>query len=141
MSNNLVLILGGLSMIGLIALLQAVRVAVKKACDFFSDRREASRLKANKKEAEKLSNKCREIVYGTSKKEVLRRGQLEINNMALILAEVKEIDQQTYDELVVKLASNIRKEEVKQGLATATELTDVPSFFGDDGEDDLVDFN
>lgn len=141
MNNSGYIIMGGLSVIGLIASSVVFYRIGQKVSNFLSDYLEDKQNKTAEKALIRLYKKCAAIVYARSKKELVRRGQLEVNNMALILEEVKQIDKQTYDELVVRLAKSIRKEEVKQGLAKATELTELPSFFGDDSEDDLIDFN
>ena len=92
------------------------------------------------KQLNKLMEKAYSIVYATSFRETYRRGKLEVNNLALLLDGVKELDKTVYDDLVLRLSKAIRKEEVKQGLAKATELVDLPSHFGDDSEndDDLI---
>lgn len=96
--------------------------------------------KKEEKQLNKLMKKARSIIYATSLRETFRRGKLEVNNLALLLDEVKELDPTVYDDLVVRLSKAIRKEEVRQGLAKATELVDLPSHFGDDTEndDDLI---
>lgn len=96
--------------------------------------------KKEEKQLKKLMKKAHSIVYATSFKETYRRGKLEVNNLALLLDEVKELDPTVYDDLVLRLSKAIRKEEVKQGLVKATELVDLPSHFGDDSEndDDLI---
>lgn len=88
------------------------------------------------KQLNKLMKKAHSIVFATSLRETFRRGKLEVNNLALLLDEVKELDPTLYDDLVLRLSKAIRKEEVKQGLAKATELFDLPSHFGDDSDDD-----
>lgn len=88
------------------------------------------------KQLNKLMKKAYSIVFATSFRETYRRGKLNVNNLALLLGEVKEIDKTVYNDLVLRLSKAIRKEEVKQGLAKATELVDLPSHFGDDSDDD-----
>ena len=70
--------------------------------------------------------------------ETYRRGKLSINNLALLLEAVKEVDPLLYDDVVRKLSDMIRKEELRKGLAKPSELIETPSFFGDDSDDDLI---
>lgn len=137
MSNYLAMIIGGLSLGGLILLGKGCLQIYYKLSDFMerlSDERERKKL-------QKLLEKAAFIVYGKSLKETYRRGKLSINNLALILEEVKQIDPMIYEELIVKLSVSIRKEEVRQGLAKASELVELPNFFGDDADDDLIDYD
>lgn len=111
-------------------------MVLKKLSYLICDLMERLENKKEEKQLKKIMKKACSIVYATSFKETYRRGKLEVNNLALLLGEVKELDPTLYDELVLRLSKAIRKEEVKQGLAKATELVDLPSHFGDDTEND-----
>lgn len=115
-------------------------VVIRKLFYLVCDLMERLENRKEEKQLNKLMKKAHSIVYATSFRETYRRGKLEVNNLALLLDEVKEIDKTVYDDLVLRLSKAIRKEEVKQGLAKATELVDLPSHFGDDSEndDDLI---
>ena len=124
----------------LTVLLIVAGMVIRKLFYLVSDLMESLENKKEEKQLKKLMKKAHSIVYATSFKETYRRGKLEVNNLALLLDEVKELDKTIYDDLVLRLSKAIRKEEVKQGLAKATELVDLPSHFGDDSEndDDLI---
>lgn len=111
-------------------------MVIRKLFYIVCDLMERWEKRKEEKQLNKLMEKAYSIVYATSFRETYRRGKLEVNNLALLLDEVKEIDKTVYDDLVLRLSKAIRKEEVKQGLAKATELVDLPSHFGDDSEDE-----
>ena len=111
-------------------------LVIRKLFYLVCDLMERLENRKEEKQLKKLMKKAHSIVYATSLRETYRRGKLEVNNLALLLDEVKEIDKTVYDDLVLRLSKAIRKEEVKQGLAKATELVDLPSHFGDDSDDD-----
>lgn len=115
-------------------------VVIRKLFYLVCDLMERLENRKEEKQLKKLMKKAHFIVYATSLRETFRRGKLKVNNLALLLDEVKELDPTLYDDLVLRLSKAIRKEEVKQGLAKATELVDLPSHFGDDSEndDDLI---
>lgn len=115
-------------------------MVIRKLFYLVCDLMESLENRKEEKQLNKLMKKAHSIVFATSLRETFRRGKLEVNNLALLLDEVKEIDKTIYDDLVLRLSKAIRKEEVKQGLAKATELVDLPSHFGDDSEndDDLI---
>ena len=117
-------------------LLIIASMVLKKLFYLICDLMESLENKREEKQLKKLTKKAHSIVYATSFKETYRRGKLEVNNLALLLDEVKEIDKTVHDDLVLRLSKAIRKEEVKQGLVKATELVDLPSHFGDDTDDD-----
>lgn len=121
-------------------LLIVAGMVIRKLFYLVSDLMESLENKKEEKQLKKLMKKAHSIVYATSFKETYRRGKLEVNNLALLLDEVKELDLTVYGDLVLRLSKAIRKEEVKQGLVKATELIDLPSHFGDDSEndDDLI---
>lgn len=121
-------------------LLIVAGMVIRKLFYLIGDLMESLENRKEEKQLNKLMKKAYSIVYATSFRETYRRGKLEVNNLALLLDEVKEIDKTVYDDLVLRLSKAIRKEEVKQGLAKATELVDLPSHFGDDSEndDDLI---
>lgn len=121
-------------------LLIVAGMVIRKLFYLVSDLMESLENKKEEKQLKKLMKKAHSIVYATSFKETYRRGKLEVNNLALLLDEVKELDLTVYGDLVLRLSKAIRKEEVKQGLVKATELVDLPSHFGDDSEndDDLI---
>lgn len=121
-------------------LLIVAGMVIRKLFYLVSDLMENLENKKEEKQLKKLMKKAHSIVYATSFKETYRRGKLEVNNLALLLDEVKELDPTVYDDLALRLSKAIRKEEVKQGLVKATELVDLPSHFGDDSEndDDLI---
>lgn len=121
-------------------LLIVAGMVIRKLFYLVSDLMESLENKKEEKQLKKLMKKAHSIVYATSFKETYRRGKLEVNNLALLLDEVKELDPTVYDDLALRLSKAIRKEEVKQGLVKATELVDLPSHFGDDSEndDDLI---
>lgn len=132
MTNILYISFGVLLTILLIVAGMVIRKLLYLVCDLM-ERRENRK---EEKQLKKLMKKAHSIVYATSLRETYRRGKLEVNNLALLLDEVKEIDKTVYDDLVLRLSKAIRKAEVKQGLAKATELVDLPSHFGDDSDDD-----
>lgn len=132
MTNILYVSFGVLSTILLILAGMVIRKLFYLVCDLM----ERLENRKEEKQLNKLMKKAYSIVYATSFKETYRRGKLEVNNLAILLGEVKEIDKTVYDDLVLRLSKAIRKEEVKQGLAKATELVDLPSHFGDDTEND-----
>lgn len=117
-------------------LLIVAGIVIRKLFYLVSDLMESLENKKEEKQLKKLMKKAHSIVYATSFKETYRRGKLEVNNLALLLDEVKELDPTVYGDLVLRLSKAIRKEEVKQGLVKATELVDLPSHFGDDSEND-----
>lgn len=121
-------------------LLIVAGMVIRKLFYLVSDLMESLENKKEEKQLKKLMKKAHSIVYATSFKETYRRGKLEVNNLALLLDEVKELDLTVYGDLVLRLSKAIRKEEVKQGLVKASELVDLPSHFGDDSEndDDLI---
>lgn len=121
-------------------LLIVAGMVIRKLFYLVSDLMGSLENKKEEKQLKKLMKKAHSIVFATSFKETYRRGKLEVNNLALLLDEVKELDPTVYDDLVLRLSKAIRKEEVKQGLVNATELVDLPSHFGDDSEndDDLI---
>lgn len=132
MTNILYVSFGVLLTILLVVAGMVIRKLFYLVCDLverLENRRE-------EKQLNKLMKKAYSIVYATSFKETYRRGKLEVNNLALLLDEVKELDKTVYDDLVLRLSKAIRKAEVKQGLAKATELVDLPSHFGDDSDDE-----
>lgn len=132
MTNILYICFGVLLTILLIITGMVIRKLFYLVCDLM----ERLENRKEEKQLNKLMKKAHSIVYATSFRETYRRGKLEVNNLALLLDEVKEIDKTIYDDLVLRLSKAIRKEEVKQGLAKATELVDLPSHFGDDTDDD-----
>ena len=132
MTNVLYISFGVLLTILLIIACTIIRKLFYLICDLMENLEN----KREEKQLNKLMKKAYSIVYATSFRETYRRGKLEVNNLALLLDEVKELDPTLYDDLVLRLSKAIRKEEVKQGLAKATELVDLPSHFGDDTEDD-----
>lgn len=132
MTNILYISFGVLLTILLIVAGMVIRKLFYLVCDLM----ERLENRKEEKQLNKLMKKAYSIVYATSFKETYRRGKLEVNNLALLLDEVKEIDKTVYDDLVLRLSKAIRKAEVKQGLAKATELVDLPSHFGDDTEND-----
>lgn len=136
MTNILYISFGVLLTILLIVAGMVIRKLFYLVCDLM----ERMENRKEEKQLNKLMKKAYSIVYATSFRETYRRGELEVNNLALLLDEVKEIDKTVYDDLVLRLSKAIRKEEVRQGLAKATELVDLPSHFGDDTEndDDLI---
>ncbi|WAX12445.1 hypothetical protein EC55P1_00053 [Enterococcus phage EC55P1] len=136
MTNILYISFGVLLTILLIIAALVIRKLFYLVCDLM----ERLENRKEEKQLNKLMKKAYSIVYATSLRETFRRGKLEVNNLALLLDEVKELDPTLYDDLVLRLSKAIRKEEVKQGLAKATELVDLPSYFGDDTEndDDLI---
>lgn len=136
MTNILYISFGVLLTILIIIAGMVIRKLFYLVCDLM----ERLENRKEEKQLNKLMKKAHSIVYATSFRETYRRGKLEVNNLALLLDEVKEIDKTVYDDLVLRLSKAIRKEEVKQGLAKATELVDLPSHFGDDSEndDDLI---
>lgn len=113
-----------------------VGMVLRKLFYLVCDLMERMENRKEEKQLNKLMKKAYSIVFATSFRETYRRGKLEVNNLALLLGEVKELDPTLYDDLVLRLSKAIRKEEVKQGLAKATELVDLPSYFGDDSDDD-----
>lgn len=132
MTNILYISFGVLLTILLIITGMVIRKLFYLVCDLM----ERLENRKEEKQLNKLMKKAYSIVYATSFRETYRRGKLEVNNLALLLDEVKELDRTVYDDLVLRLSKAIRKEEVKQGLAKATELVDLPSHFGDDSDDD-----
>lgn len=132
MTNILYVSFGVLLTILLIIAGMVIRKLFYLVCDLM----ERMENRKEEKQLKKLMKKAYSIVYATSFRETYRRGKLEVNNLALLLNEVKEIDKTVYADLVLRLSKAIRKEEVKQGLAKATELVDLPSHFGDDTDDD-----
>lgn len=136
MTNILYISFGVLLTIIIIVAALVIRKLFYLVCDLM----ERLENKKEEKQLKKLMKKAYSIVYATSFRETYRRGKLEVNNLAILLGEVKELDPTLYDDLVLRLSKAIRKEEVKQGLAKATELVDLPSHFGDDSEndDDLI---
>lgn len=132
MTNILYISFGVLLTILLIIAGMVIRKLFYLVCDLMENLEN----KKEEKQLKKLMKKAHSIVYATSFKETFRRGKLEVNNLALLLDEVKELDPTLYDDLVLRLSKAIRKEEVKQGLAKATELVDLPSHFGDDTDDE-----
>lgn len=136
MTNILYICFGVLLTILIIIAGMVLRKLFYLVCDLM----ERLENRKEEKQLKKLMKKAYSIVYATSLRETYRRGKLEVNNLALLLDEVKELDPTLYDDLVLRLSKAIRKEEVKQGLAKATELVDLPSHFGDDSEndDDLI---
>lgn len=132
MTNILYVSFGVLLTILLIVAALVIRKLFYLVCDLM----ESLENRKEEKQLNKLMKKAYSIVYATSFRETYRRGKLDVNNLALLLDEVKEIDKTVYDDLVLRLSKAIRKEEVKQGLAKATELVDLPSHFGDDSDDD-----
>lgn len=133
MTNILYISFGVLLTILLILAGMFIRKLFYLVCDLM----ERMENRKEERQLNKLMEKAYSIVYATSFRETYRRGKLEVNNLALLLDEVKEIDKTVYADLVLRLSKAIRKEEVKQGLAKATELVDLPSYFGDD-EDELI---
>lgn len=133
MTNILYISFGVLLTILLILAGMFIRKLFYLVCDLM----ERMENRKEEKQLNKLMEKAYSIVYATSFRETYRRGKLEVNNLALLLDEVKEIDKTVYADLVLRLSKAIRKEEAKQGLAKATELVDLPSYFGDD-EDELI---
>lgn len=109
-----------------------------KACQKLSDYLERRKDKQFQKRLEKQFKKAYNKVTGRGLLETYRRGKLSINNLALLLEAVKEVDPLLYDDVVRKLSDMIRKEEVRKGLANPSELIEIPSFFGDDSDDDLI---
>lgn len=136
LTNILYISFGVLLTILIIVAAMVIRKLFYLVCDLM----ERLENRKEEKQLNKVMKKAYSIVYATSFRETFRRGKLEVNNLALLLDEVKEIDKTVYDDLVLRLSKAIRKEEVKQGLAKATELVDLPSHFGDDSEndDDLI---
>ena len=108
--------------------------AYRRLCDYLERRKDEKFKKRLEKQFEKAYNK----VTGKGFLETYRRGKLSINNLALLLEAVKEVDPLLYDDVVRKLSDMIRKEEVRKGLAKPSELIEIPSFFGDDSDDDLI---
>lgn len=108
--------------------------AYRRLCDYLERRKDEKFKKRLEKQFEKAYNK----VTGKGLLETYRRGKLSINNLALLLEAVKEVDPLLYDDVVRKLSDMIRKEEVRKGLAKPSELIEIPSFFGDDSDDDLI---
>ncbi|WAX12541.1 hypothetical protein EC55P2_00051 [Enterococcus phage EC55P2] len=132
MTNILYVSFGVLLTILLILAGMFIRKLFYLVCDLM----ERMENRKEEKQLNRLMKKAHSIVYATSFRETFRRGKLEVNNLALLLDEVKELDPTLYDDLVLRLSKAIRKEEVKQGLVKATELVDLPSHFGDDTDDD-----
>lgn len=132
MTNILYISFGVLLTILLILSGMVLRKLFYLVCDLM----EKLENRKEEKQLNKLMKKAHSIVYATSFRETYRRGKLEVNNLALLLDEVKELDKTVYDDLVLRLSKAIRKEEVKQGLTKATELVDLPSHFGDDSDDE-----
>lgn len=116
----------------------AVWTTLKKACQKLSDYLEKRKDKQFQKRLEKQFEKAYNKVTGKGLLETYRRGKLSINNLALLLEAVKEVDPLLYDDVVRKLSDMIRKEEIRKGLAKPSELIEIPSFFGDDSDDDMI---
>lgn len=116
----------------------AVWTTFIKACRKLSDYLEKRKDKKVEKTLEKQFRKAYNKVTGKGLLETYRRGKLSLNNLAILLEAVKEVDPLLYDDVVRKLSDMIRKEELKKGLAKPSELIETPSFFGDDSEDDLI---
>lgn len=116
----------------------AVWTTLIKVCQKLSDYLERRKDKQFQKRLEKQFEKAYNKVTGRGLLETYRRGKLSINNLALLLEAVKEVDPLLYDDVVRKLSDMIRKEEIRKGLAKPSELIETPSFFGDDSDDDLI---